>query len=144
MRPSAGQWHLNFISQTSLSILSTMKVLSVVLALVAAASTAAFAPARMAATRSVVSTKMAAAEELYIDDQRRLIMNLIVVGSAAVSIGAFGIPYIAFFVPPGSGGGTGGTVAKDALGNEIFAKEYLETHPALDRNLAQGLKGDAT
>ena len=123
-----------------------MKVLSVVLALVAAASTAAFAPARMAGARSaVVSTKMAATEELYIDDQRRFIMNLIVVGSAAVTVGGFvGIPYIAFFVPPGSGGGTGGTVAKDALGNEIFAKEYLETHPALDRNLAQGLKGDAT
>jgi cytochrome b6-f complex iron-sulfur subunit len=122
-----------------------MKVLSVVLALVAAASTAAFAPARMAGARSVISTKMAATEELYIDDQRRFIMNLIVVGSAAVTVGGFvGIPYIAFFVPPGSGGGSGGTVAKDALGNEIFAKEYLETHPALDRNLAQGLKGDAT
>jgi cytochrome b6-f complex iron-sulfur subunit len=120
-----------------------MKVLSVVVALVAAASTAAFAPARMAA-RTAVTSKMAAAEELYIDDERRLVMNLIVVGSAAVTIGAFGIPFIAFFVPPGSGGGDGGTVAKDALGNEIFAKEYLETHPALDRNLAQGLKGDAT
>jgi cytochrome b6-f complex iron-sulfur subunit len=122
-----------------------MKVLSVVLALVAAASTAAFAPARMAGARSVVSTKMAATGELYIDDQRRRTMNLIVVGSAAVTVGGFvGIPYIAFFVPPGSGGGSGETFAKDALGIEIFAKKYLETHPALDRNLVQGLKGDAT
>jgi cytochrome b6-f complex iron-sulfur subunit len=35
-------------------------------------------------------------------------------------------------------------VAKDALGNEIFAKEYLASKPAGDRSLAQGLKGDAT
>jgi cytochrome b6-f complex iron-sulfur subunit len=120
-----------------------MKVLSIVVALVAAASTAAFAPAPMGA-RSVVASKMAASEEFYIDDERRLLMNLIVVGSTAVTVGAFGIPYIAFFVPPGSGGGGGGVVAKDALGNDIAAKPYLETHPALDRSLAQGLKGDAT
>lgn len=120
-----------------------MKLLSVVVALAAAASTAAFAPAPMG-SRALAPSKMAAAEEFYIDEERRFIMNLIVVGSTAVTVGAFGIPFIAFFVPPGSGGGTGGTIAKDALGNEIFAKEYLETHPALDRNLAQGLKGDAT
>lgn len=39
-----------------------------------------------------------------------------------------------------AGGGGGGSVAKDALGNDIKASEYLKTHPAGDRNLAQGLK----
>merc|ERR1719253_597300 len=51
-------------------------------------------------------------------------MNLILVGSAAVTIGGLAVPYIAFFVPPGSGGGSGGSTAKDALGNDIFAAEY--------------------
>jgi cytochrome b6-f complex iron-sulfur subunit len=92
----------------------------------------------------MTTSKMAASEELYIDDERRFLMNLIVVGSTAVTVGAFGIPYIAFFFPPGAGGGSGGSPAKDALGNDLLAKEYLASKPALDRSLAQGLKGDAT
>lgn len=40
-----------------------------------------------------------------------------------------------------SGGGSGGgTVAKDALGNDIIAAEWLKTHGPGDRTLAQGLK----
>ena len=119
-----------------------MKFVSVVAALLVG-SAAAFAPTPMG-TRAVTSTKMAAAEELYIDDERRLLMNLILVGSAAVTVGGLAVPYIAFFVPPGAAGGGGGVTAKDALGNDIIAKDYLASHPALDRSLAQGLKGDAT
>jgi cytochrome b6-f complex iron-sulfur subunit len=119
-----------------------MKLLSVTLALLVA-SASAFAPSTMG-SRGATTTKMAASEELYIDDERRFLMNLIVVGSAAVTVGAFGIPYIAFFFPPGTGGGSGGSPAKDALGNDILASEYLATHPVGDRSLAQGLKGDAT
>lgn len=122
---------------------STMKLLSLFTALVAAGTAAAFAPAKIGA-RSVVSTNMAASEELYIDEERRFLMNLILVGSAALTVGAIGVPYIAFFVPPGSGGGAGGIPAKDALGNDIFAQAYLDSKPANDRSLAQGLKGDAT
>jgi cytochrome b6-f complex iron-sulfur subunit len=120
-----------------------MKLLSLVTALVAAGSAVAFAPVKMGA-RSIASTSLAAAEELYIDEERRFVMNLILVGSATVTIGAIGIPYIAFFVPPGSGGGGGGVTAKDALGNDIFAQAYLTEKGAKDRSLAQGLKGDAT
>merc|ERR1719223_80207 len=47
-------------------------------------------------------------------------MNLILVGSAAVTVGGLAVPYI------------------------LFAKAYLETHPVGDHSLAQGLKGDAT
>ena len=71
-------------------------------------------------------------------------MNLILVGSAALTVGAIGIPYIAFFVPPGAGGGGGGVSAKNALGDDLFAQAYLSAKPAGDRSLAQGLKGDAT
>ena len=119
-----------------------MKLLSVTLALLVA-SASAFAPNTMG-SRAMTTSKMAASEELYIDDERRFLMNLIVVGSAAVTVGAFGIPYVAFFFPPGAGGAGGGSPAKDALGNDIMAKEYLESKPAGDRSLAQGLKGDAT
>ena len=120
-----------------------MKLLSLVTALFAAGSAVAFAPAKMGA-RTAVSTNMAASEELYIDEERRFVMNLILAGSGALTIGAIGIPYIAFFVPPGTGGGAGGVPAKDALGNDIFAQAYLKEKPANDRSLAQGLKGDAT
>ena len=96
-------------------------------------------------TRTAVSTRMAAAsEEFYIDDERRFVMNLIMVGAGGITTLGFGLPYILFFFPPGSGGGTGGIPAKDALGNDLIAKEYLASKPAGDRSLAQGLKGDAT
>ena len=37
------------------------------------------------------------------------------------------------------------TVAGDVeIGNDIVAKDYLESKPVGDRSLAQGLKGDAT
>lgn len=38
------------------------------------------------------------------------------------------------------GGGSGGQVAKDALGNDIKASSWLATHQAGDRSLSQGLK----
>merc|ERR1719471_168903 len=71
-------------------------------------------------------------------------MNLILLGSAGVTVGGLAVPYILFFVPPGGGGGGGGVSAKDALGNDLMAADYLAKKPALDRSLAQGLKGDAT
>jgi cytochrome b6-f complex iron-sulfur subunit len=120
-----------------------MKMISIVLALAAAATSSAFAPAPVM-SRSVVMSKMAATEEFYIDEERRFLMNLILLGSAAVTVGGLAVPYIAFFVPPGTGGGASGSVAKDALGNDIIAAEYLASKPAGDRSLAQGLKGDAT
>ena len=41
-----------------------------------------------------------------------------------------------------SGAGSGGIIAKDALGNDIIAAEWLKTHGPGDRTLAQGLKVD--
>ncbi|KAI9080865.1 hypothetical protein K1719_037174 [Acacia pycnantha] len=43
-----------------------------------------------------------------------------------------------------TGGGSGGTVAKDAIGNDVIAAEWLKTHGPGDRTLTQGLKGDPT
>ena len=124
----------------------TMKLVSVLSAALIGSS-AAFAPAPINVQQrssALAPMNMAAEGELYIDQERRNLMNLILVGSAAVTVGGLGVPYILFFLPPGAGGGGGGVPAKDALGNEINAKEYLASKKAGDHSLAQGLKGDAT
>jgi cytochrome b6-f complex iron-sulfur subunit len=125
-----------------------MKLLSIA-ALIAAGSVSAFAPSTFTSskgrTSSSVVPRMAGADaEFYIDMDRRNLMNLILLGSATVTVGTLAVPFIAFFLPPAAGGGGGGTLALDALGGEIVAKDYLESKPAGDRSLAQGLKGDAT
>jgi cytochrome b6-f complex iron-sulfur subunit len=125
-----------------------MKFLSSVIAILAAGSASAFAPlsppVRTSGKAVLAPIKATAAEEYYIDDERRFVMNAIMVTAGLTSVALFGVPYILFFFPPGAGGGGGGTVAKDALGNDLLASEYLSSKPAGDRSLAQGLKGDAT
>jgi hypothetical protein len=48
------------------------------------------------------------------DMQRRSIMNLVLLGGAAVPVGWMGGGFIYFFVPPSKGGGEGGVKALDA------------------------------
>ena len=75
---------------------------------------------------------------------RRQFMNLLTFGSiTGVALGAL-YPVVKYFIPPSSGGAGSGVTAKDALGNDIVVSEYLTSHPAGDRSLAQGLKGDPT
>ena len=122
-----------------------MSPFSIVLAALIGSS-AAFAPApvNIQQRSTVAVASSASGDEYYIDMNRRNLMNLILVGSTAVTVGGLAVPYILFFLPPGSGGGDGGTPAKDALGNEIFEKDYLASKKPGDHSLAQGLKGDAT
>merc|ERR1712093_309837 len=88
--------------------------------------------------------RAASATDDFPDMERRNTMNLLLVGAASLPVGALAIPYALFFVPNSAGGGSGGTVAKDALGNDIKASEWLKIHRAGDRTLSQGLKGDPT
>ncbi|NEQ25740.1 MAG: cytochrome b6-f complex iron-sulfur subunit [Microcoleus sp. SIO2G3] len=75
---------------------------------------------------------------------RRQFMNLLTFGAVTgTALGAL-YPVIKYFIPPVSGGAGGGVMAKDALGNDIVVSEFLKTHVAGDRTLAQGLKGDTT
>ncbi|NJN76775.1 MAG: cytochrome b6-f complex iron-sulfur subunit [Synechococcaceae cyanobacterium RL_1_2] len=75
---------------------------------------------------------------------RRQFMNLLTFGSATgVALGAL-YPVVKYFIPAGSGGAGGGVTAKDELGNDVVASEFLATHKPGDRVLAQGLKGDPT
>ncbi|EAW34563.1 cytochrome b6-f complex iron-sulfur subunit [Lyngbya sp. PCC 8106] len=78
------------------------------------------------------------------DMGRRQFMNLLTFGSATgVALGVL-YPFVKYFVPASSGGAGGGVTAKDALGNDIIASEFLANHNPGDRTLAQGLKGDPT
>ena len=78
------------------------------------------------------------------DMEKRKLLNLLLVGALSLPTGFMLVPYATFFAPPGSGGEGGGTPAKDALGNDVIAAEWLKTHGAGDRTLTQGLKGDPT
>jgi len=78
------------------------------------------------------------------DLNRRQFMNLLTFGTiTGTALGAL-YPIVKFFIPPNSGSGDAGVVAKDALGNDVKVSEFLATHLAGDRTLAQGLKGDPT
>lgn len=78
------------------------------------------------------------------DMPRRQTMNAILVGAIGVSTLGLAVPYLSFFVPPGSGGGGAGIVAKDALGNDVTVEGWKASHTGGARELVQGLKGDAT
>lgn len=86
----------------------------------------------------------AAASAEVPDMNKRNIMNLILLGGAALPIAGLGGPYLLFFVPKSGGGGAGGQAAKDALGNDVKTNSWLATHQKGDRSLTQGLKGDPT
>jgi cytochrome b6-f complex iron-sulfur subunit len=122
-----------------------MNIFSIAYIFLSAATAFAFAPSLKAATSNRVATSLnMAADQLYIDQNRRNVMNLILVGSAGVTVAGLGIPYLYFFMPPTPSGAGGKVVAKDALGIEIKLKDYLESKLPGDRSLVQGLKGDAT
>ena len=71
-------------------------------------------------------------------------MNYILLASVASAVGGLAGPYFYFFVPRTSGGGGGGLTAKDALGDDVTLKSWMANHKPGDRQLVQGLKGDAT
>jgi cytochrome b6-f complex iron-sulfur subunit len=78
------------------------------------------------------------------DMEKRSLMNLILLGSIGASVACLGGPFIYFFYPAISSGGGGGLTAKDANGDDVTLKSWLETHKDGERALVQGLKGDAT
>ena len=75
---------------------------------------------------------------------RRQFMNFLTFGAVTgTALGAL-YPVVQYFIPPSSGGSGSGVSAKDALGNDVKASEFLASHNAGDRTLVQGLKGDPT
>lgn len=78
------------------------------------------------------------------DQNKRNIVNLMLVGATGLPTVGLAIPYLSFFVPPKVGGEGGGMPAADKQGKIVMNSKYLETHPKGDVNLVQGLKGDPT
>ncbi|MEL6381626.1 MAG: cytochrome b6-f complex iron-sulfur subunit [Cyanobacteria bacterium J06626_18] len=75
---------------------------------------------------------------------RRQFMNLLTFGAATGTVAGMLYPVVRYFIPPSSGAVGGGTLAKDSLGMDVVASEFLANHTSGDRVLAQGLKGDPT
>merc|ERR1719447_1720937 len=88
-----------------------------------------------AAPRAASPMAMAAAEgEVVPDLQRRTIMNLVLLGGAAVPVAWLGGGFIYFLVPPSSGGGV---QARDALGNNVKGAEWAKKNPFPGRALVE-------
>merc|ERR1719181_2645573 len=100
----------------------------------AVASSAAFVASPLRVSRPVAQSPVvsmaAAADEFVPDMQRRTIMNLVLLGGAAVPVAS-----------PSGGGGGGGLTAKDANGDDVKSEAWAKLHPYPDRALVQGLKG---
>ncbi|NCJ06487.1 cytochrome b6-f complex iron-sulfur subunit [Synechococcales cyanobacterium C] len=78
------------------------------------------------------------------DMGRRQFMNFLAFGTiTGTALGAL-YPIVKYFIPPSSGSSGSGVTAKDALGNDLVVSDFIATHPAGERTLAQGLKGDPT
>ncbi|CAH9094783.1 unnamed protein product [Cuscuta europaea] len=106
-------------------------------------------PAKSASLRTKGLRVRAMATSIPADDRvpdmgKRKLMNLLLLGAISLPTAAMVVPYGSFFVPPGLGGGSGGIIAKDAIGNDVIASEWLKSHGPGNRTLTQGLKGDPT
>ena len=75
---------------------------------------------------------------------RRQFMNLLTFGTATGTVVGALYPVVKYFLPASSGAAGGGTTAKNELGNDVKASEFLAEHAVGDRVLVQGLKGDPT
>lgn len=107
-----------------------------------------FAPARpeaeaSAAARRLVATR--AGQSPFVPDvEKRNLMNLLLVASLSTTLSGIGGPFLYFFYPPVSGGGSSGTIAADANGDVVAFDGWLQQHKPGSRGLVQGLNGDAT
>jgi cytochrome b6-f complex iron-sulfur subunit len=75
---------------------------------------------------------------------RRQFMNLLTLGAATGTIAGMLYPVVRYFIPPSSGSAGGGVTAKNELGNDVVASQFVQAHNPGDRVLVQGLKGDPT
>jgi cytochrome b6-f complex iron-sulfur subunit len=70
------------------------------------------------------------------DMGRRQFLNLLMVSAGATTVLGALYPVVQYF--------SGGTTAKDALGNDVLVSDFLASHAPGDHVLVQGLKGDPT
>ena len=77
------------------------------------------------------------------DMQRRTIMNVLLLTSTSVPVLWMLTGFLYFFVPISNDNNNAGLLAKDADGDDIYANKWIKNYPFPQRNLVQGLKGDA-
>jgi len=77
------------------------------------------------------------------DMQRRVLMNVIVVAVCAVPALVVLGGYAFYFYPALGSGGGGATAVGDINGAKVSLKKWMAGHKDNDRELVQGLKGDA-
>jgi cytochrome b6-f complex iron-sulfur subunit len=78
------------------------------------------------------------------DMQRRTLMNLVTVAATAVPVAVLVGGYAFYFFPQISGGAGGAVLAGDKDGNPVKLDAWVKNHKPNDRELVQGLKGEAT
>jgi len=93
---------------------------------------------RAAAVKS--AGPMMAAGGFVPDMGRRQLMNAFLLGSIAGPLLVLPAVLISYLTPAKAGGGGGGTVAKDALGNDVKEADWLKANGPGARKLVQGLK----
>lgn len=93
--------------------------------------------------RVVINPVMNVKQEFVPDMQRRSIMNIILLTSSGVPVLWMLAGFIYFFIPPTGNGDSSGVSALDANGDVVKSNEWIKKNAFPNRNLVQGLKGDA-
>jgi len=78
------------------------------------------------------------------DMQRRMLMNIITVAVTAIPVAVLLGGYVFYFIPQVGGGGGGAQLCGDITGAPVSLDKWVKSHKPNDRELVQGLKGDAT
>jgi len=78
------------------------------------------------------------------DMQRRMLMNIITIAVTAVPVAVLLGGYVFYFIPQTGGGGGGAQLCGDITGAPVSLAKWVKGHKPNDRELVQGLKGDAT
>mmetsp|Transcript_90365 Transcript_90365/g.255914 ORF Transcript_90365/g.255914 Transcript_90365/m.255914 type:complete len:232 (+) Transcript_90365:49-744(+) len=95
--------------------------------------------------QSAVAVRSAGEYTGFVPDmQRRMLMNLVTVAASAVPVAVLLGGYILYFIPQTGGGSGGAQLCGDVTGAPIKLADWVKGHKPNDRELVQGLKGEAT
>lgn len=83
-------------------------------------------------------------DDMFVPDmQRRSIMNKILLMSTGLPVSWMLFGFLYFLIPESKNNLDNGIFAKDKNGNDIYENEWIKNNLYPNRNLVEGLKGDA-